>query len=80
MGQYHCPYCDGMQLAGMEHMDWSDDEDALLQEAQAANDPMGTAEGEAGADPNEEAAGGSTREIYLHRTHLSGRTPPVEEA
>lgn len=25
MGQYHCPYCGGMQVAGLEHMDWTDD-------------------------------------------------------
>jgi len=23
MGQYHCPYCGGMQVAGMPHIDWS---------------------------------------------------------
>lgn len=22
LGQYHCPYCGGMQVAGTKHMDW----------------------------------------------------------
>lgn len=22
-GQYHCPYCGGMQMAGLKHIDWS---------------------------------------------------------
>lgn len=25
MGQYHCGYCGGMQLAGVEHSDWRED-------------------------------------------------------
>lgn len=25
MGQYHCPYCGGMQVAGIRHLDWRDD-------------------------------------------------------
>ncbi len=24
LGQYHCPYCGGMQIAGMEHVDFRD--------------------------------------------------------
>jgi hypothetical protein len=24
LGQYHCPWCGGMQMAGIEHMDWSE--------------------------------------------------------
>ena len=24
MGQYHCPYCGGMVIAGMAHFDWDD--------------------------------------------------------
>lgn len=24
MGQYHCPYCGGMQVAGVPHLDWSE--------------------------------------------------------
>ena len=23
MGQYHCPYCGGMEMAGVEHADWT---------------------------------------------------------
>lgn len=23
IGQYHCPYCGGMQLAGIPHVDWT---------------------------------------------------------
>lgn len=26
MGQYHCPYCGGMQLAGLPHLDWTGEE------------------------------------------------------
>ena len=25
-GQYHCGYCGGMQMAGLAHLDWTDDE------------------------------------------------------
>jgi len=25
LGQYHCPYCGGMQVAGVPHLDWSDE-------------------------------------------------------
>lgn len=24
IGQYHCPYCGGMVMAGMPHLDWSE--------------------------------------------------------
>ncbi len=24
MGQYHCDYCGGMQIAGVPHIDWTD--------------------------------------------------------
>ena len=27
LGQYHCPYCGTMVLAGMEHLDYADDSD-----------------------------------------------------
>lgn len=27
LGQYHCPYCGSMVLAGMEHLDYADDSD-----------------------------------------------------
>lgn len=23
LGQYHCPYCGGMQMAGMAHLEWT---------------------------------------------------------
>lgn len=23
IGQYHCPYCGGMQVAGLDHLDWT---------------------------------------------------------
>lgn len=26
LGQYHCPYCGGMQVAGMEHADFTEDD------------------------------------------------------
>lgn len=26
LGQYHCPYCGGMQVAGMPHLDWAESE------------------------------------------------------
>lgn len=25
IGQYHCPYCGGMQVAGIPHLDWTGD-------------------------------------------------------
>jgi hypothetical protein len=25
LGQYHCPYCGGMQMAGVPHLDWRDE-------------------------------------------------------
>lgn len=25
IGQYHCPYCGGMQLAGVRHLDYPDE-------------------------------------------------------
>jgi hypothetical protein len=25
LGQYHCPYCGGMQVAGIRHLDWRED-------------------------------------------------------
>lgn len=28
LGQYHCPYCGGMQIAGVPHADWREDADA----------------------------------------------------
>lgn len=33
LGQYHCPYCGGMQIAGIPHIDW-----ASLDETQGAID------------------------------------------
>ena len=24
LGQYHCPYCGGMQVAGTKHLDWEE--------------------------------------------------------
>lgn len=27
LGQYHCPYCGGMQMAGMDHLDWTGQDD-----------------------------------------------------
>lgn len=32
LGQYHCSVCGGMQLAGMPHLDWSDDEETTAYE------------------------------------------------
>lgn len=29
MGQYHCGYCGGMQIAGVPHADWRGDDDAV---------------------------------------------------
>lgn len=26
LGQYHCRYCGGMQMAGIPHLDWTDDD------------------------------------------------------
>lgn len=28
LGQYHCGYCGGMVLAGVKHLDWSDEPSA----------------------------------------------------
>lgn len=28
LGQYHCPYCGAMVMAGMEHLDYGEDGDA----------------------------------------------------
>ena len=28
LGQYHCSYCLGMQIAGLPHADWREDPDA----------------------------------------------------
>lgn len=30
MGQYHCPYCGGIQVAGTPHMDWTEEEIAEM--------------------------------------------------
>jgi hypothetical protein len=35
LGQYHCGWCMGMQMAGMQHMDWSNEEDAAQSEGWA---------------------------------------------
>lgn len=30
IGQYHCPYCGGMQVAGMPHLDWTEEQIAEM--------------------------------------------------
>lgn len=32
MGQYHCPYCGGMQMAGLPHLDWSEEFEVQITE------------------------------------------------
>ena len=32
LGQYHCPYCGGMQVAGGEHLDWTDEAIAEMEQ------------------------------------------------
>lgn len=33
LGQYHCPYCLGMVVAGVPHPDWSDEDRAEMESA-----------------------------------------------
>lgn len=37
LGQYHCPYCGGMQVAGVEHLDWTDMDEIMEQYSEQEN-------------------------------------------
>lgn len=42
LGQYHCPYCGGMQFAGIEHLDWTEEQIKEMEEHDASQGPDGS--------------------------------------
>jgi hypothetical protein len=47
LGQYHCPYCGGMQVAGLSHLDWGPDGMDAMEIptcSKCGNGPLGEAE------------------------------------